>query len=137
MQFFSGTTASLCVTWCVDFVEVERKLRLRIFGMDQEGRAAIDVGAQQAQAFIGGIPRLHHDVVQFVAQEVVDHVLVTVFDFEEVGQHAGRRAAALQRSRGEELAHRLGGVTMLGDDALPASLSCPSGWRIRPRRESR
>ena len=69
---------------------IERELCLRIFGVDQERRAAIDIGAQQAQAFVGGIPGLHHDVVQLVAQEVVDHVLVAVFDFEEIGQHSGR-----------------------------------------------
>ena len=72
-------------------VEEERELRLRILGMDEEGGAAIDIAAQQAQAFVGRVPRLHHDVVQFVAQEVVDHMLVAVFHLEEVGQHADRR----------------------------------------------
>ena len=76
-------------------VEDERELRLRIFGMDQERRAAIHVAAQQAQTFVGGVPRLHHDVVQLVAQEIVDHVLVAVFHFEKVGEHADRREALL------------------------------------------
>ena len=63
--------------------------------MNQERRAAIDIAAQQAQAFVGGIPRLHDDVVQLVAQEVVDHMLVAIFDFEEVGQHADAARAHL------------------------------------------
>jgi hypothetical protein len=70
------------------FVEDEGKLGLRVFGMNQEGGAAVDVGAQQAQAFVGSVPGLDHDVVQFVAQEVFDHALVARLDFEEVGEHA-------------------------------------------------
>ena len=62
--------------------------------MDQERRAAIHIAAQQAQAFVGRVPRLHHDVVQLLAQEVVHHMLVAVFDFEEVGQHADGRQAS-------------------------------------------
>ncbi len=99
-------------------VEEERKLRLRIFGMDQERRAAIHVAAQQAQTFVGRVPRLHHDVVQLVAQEIVNHVLIAIFHFEKVGEHAHRRKTFLHRARGEELAHRFGGVAMLGDDGF-------------------
>ena len=66
--------------------------------MNEEGRAAIDIAAQQAQPFVGGIPRLHDDVVQFVTQEVVDHVFVAAFHFEEVSQHAHRRTSTLQRA---------------------------------------
>ena len=99
-------------------VEEERELRLRIFGMDEEGRTAIHVGAQQAQTFVGRVPRLHHDVVQFVAQEIVNHMLVAIFNFEKVGQHAGRRATFFHRARGEQLAYRFGGIAMLGDDGF-------------------
>ena len=70
-------------------VEVEGKLCLRIFGMNEECGAAIDVGAQQAQTFVGSIPRLHHDIVQLVAQEIIDHMFVAIVDFKKVGQHAG------------------------------------------------
>ena len=38
------------------FVENEGELRLRVFGMDQESRAAVDAGAQHAQAFVGCVP---------------------------------------------------------------------------------
>ncbi len=76
-------------------VEVKRELRLRIFGMNQECRPAIDIGPQQPQTFVRRIPRLHHDVVQLIAQKVVDHVLVTIFNLEKVCQHACGRASHL------------------------------------------
>ncbi len=100
------------------FIELEREPRLRIFRMNQEGGASIDIAAQQAQAFIGGVPRFHDDVVQLIAQKIVDHVLVATLDFEEIGEHAHRCTAALQRSRSEQLAHGFGGIAMLGDDAF-------------------
>src|ERR1019366_3360007 len=99
-------------------VEEERKLRLRIFGMDEEGCAAIHVAAQQAQTLVGSVPRLHHDVIQLVAQEIVNHVLIAIFDFEKVSEHAHRRKIFLHRARGEEPAHRFGSVAMLGDDSF-------------------
>ena len=49
--------------------------------MNQERSAAIHVGAQHAQAFVSGIPRLDDDVIQFVAQEIFDHALVFRLDF--------------------------------------------------------
>ena len=107
-------------------VHHEGELGLRIFGMHQEGRAAIDVAAQQAQAFIGRVPRLHHDVVEFVAQEVFDHALVLRFDFEEIRQHAHGSEPTLQRSRLEQAANRFRGVTMLGDDRFERSLLAQS-----------
>ena len=66
--------------------------------------------------FIRGVPRLHHDEVQFVAQKVVDHILVAVFDFEKIGQHAYRSHPAIHCSRLEQPAHRLGRISVLGDD---------------------
>ena len=122
MQCFSGTTLSPCETRWEDFVEEERELCLRIFRMDQERRAAVNIAAQQAQAFVGGVPRLHHDVVQLLAQEVVHHVLVAVLHFQEVGQHADRRQAIFHRARSEQPAHRLGGIAVLGDDRLQRAL---------------
>ena len=106
----------------------ERKLRLRIFRMHQERRPPIHVAPQQAQAFVGSVPRLHHDVVQFIAQEVFDHALVLRLDLEEVGQHARRSESTLQRSRLEQPPHRLGRVSMLGDDRFERSL-LPQGRR--------
>ncbi len=38
------------------FIENEREFGLRVFGMDEEGGAAVDAGAQHAQAFVGGVP---------------------------------------------------------------------------------
>ena len=109
------------------FIGDERKLRLRIFRMHQEGCAPIDVGAQQAQAFVGGVPRLDHDVIQFVAQEVFDHALVARIDFEEIGEHAGGSVSALQRARLKQAPHRLGGITVLGDDGFERSLLAERG----------
>ena len=97
------------------FIRDKRELRLRVLRMHQECRAAVDVGAQQAQAFVGGVPRLDHDVVQFVAQKVFDDALVAGLNFEEIGEHAG------------------------GSVALPASrpiekAAAPTRWNNRARR---
>ena len=67
--------------------------------MYEERRAPIYVAFEQPQAFIGGIPGLHHDVIQFIAQEVFHYVLVLVFHFEEVGQHSGWGVAFAQSAR--------------------------------------
>ena len=88
-MFFSGRTVSLERSVVMALIRDKRKLGLRVLGMDQECRASIDVGAQQAQAFVGGVPRLDDDVVQFVAQEVFDHALVARLDFEKIGEHSG------------------------------------------------
>ncbi len=102
--------------------------------MNQEGGAAVNVAAQQAQAFVGRIPRLHDNVVQFVAQEVVDHVLIAAFDFKEIGEHADGSAAALQPTRSEELADRLGGIAVLGDDAFERTLLTHEGGVLAAQR---
>ena len=60
----------------------ERKTGLRIRRMDQEGSAAVHIAPQQPQTLVSGIPGLHHNVVEFVAQEVFHYVLVAVVDFE-------------------------------------------------------
>ena len=67
------------------FIDDERELGLRVFGMDEEGSAAIDAGAQHAQAFVSGVPGLYDDVVQFITEEVFDDALIARFDLEEVG----------------------------------------------------
>ena len=59
---------------------------------------AVDVGAQKLQALIGGVPRLHDNEIQFVAEEIVNDVLVLSFDFEEVSEHADRSAGAVERA---------------------------------------
>src|ERR1700692_750825 len=94
----------------------ERKLGLRIFGMDEESCSAVDVGTQQAQAFVGGVPRFDHDVIEFVAEEVFDDALVARLNLEEIGKHSGGSIAALQASRLKQAAHCLGRVPVLGDN---------------------
>ena len=99
----------------------EGKLRLRILGMNEERCAPVHVGAQQAQAFVGRIPGLHHDVIQLVAQEVFHHSFVARLDFEEIRQHSGRSVPALHCARLKQPAHRFGRISMLGDDGLERS----------------
>ena len=98
------------------FIRDKRKLCLRVFRMHEECRAPVDVGAQQAQAFVGSVPRLDHDEVQFVAQKVFDNALIAGLDFEEIGEHTGGSVSSLQRARLKKPPHRLGGITVLGDD---------------------
>ncbi len=109
------------------FIRNKRKLRLRILGMHEEGGAPIDIGAQQAQAFVGRVPRLDHDEVQFVAQEIFDHALVARFDFKEIGEHSGGSVSSLHGARLKEPPHRLGGITVLGDDRFERSLLAERG----------
>ncbi len=104
------------------FIRDEREPCLRVFRMHQECRAPVDVGAQQAQAFVGGVPRLDHDEVQFVAQEVFDDALIARFDFEEIGEHAGGSVPSLHGARLKKPPHRLGGVTVLGNDRFERTL---------------
>ena len=44
----------------------------------------------KSQPFIGRIPRLHDDVIQFIAQEIFHHSLVTRLDFQKIRQHSHR-----------------------------------------------
>ena len=98
------------------FVEDEGELGLRILGMNQKSGAAVDVAAQQAEALVGSVPGLDHDVVQFVAQEVFHHALKARLDFKKIRKHADRGKAALHNSRLEKAANRFGRVAMLGDN---------------------
>ena len=60
---------------------VHRKgeLGLRIVGVDEERRAPVHIGAQYAQSCISRTPRLHHNIIEFITQEVLDHPLVARF----------------------------------------------------------
>ncbi len=89
--------------------------------MHQKRRPPVDVGAQQAQAFIGRVPRLDHDEVQFVAQEVFDHPLIARLDFEEIGEHTGGSVSSLHCARLKQPPHRLGGIPVFGDDRFERS----------------
>ena len=89
--------------------------------MHQESRASIDVGTQHAQAFVRRIPRLHHDVVEFVAQEVFDYPLVARLHFQKIRQNSHRSKAALHHSGLEQPPNRLCGISMFCNDGLERS----------------
>src|ERR1700683_1865820 len=115
------------------FVEDERKLGLRILRMNQKGRAAIHIAAQQSQAFIGSVPRIDHDVVQFVAQEVFDHALETRLDLKKIRENADWRESALHYSRLKKAANRFCRVAMLRDDGFERSFFPQSGGELCPQ----
>ena len=77
----------------------DSQLPVRILlAVDEEGGATGDVGGEQTDARVGGVPALDDDVVQLVAQELIDDGLVLAVDFEEVGEGAeGRERRWLRR----------------------------------------
>ena len=102
---------------------VEGELGLRVVRMNEEGGAAIDVGLEQAHAFVGGVPAFDDDVVELVAQVLVDDAFVLAFDFEEVGERADGGEAGAAGAGGmavgaEEFADGVGGVAVLADEAF-------------------
>ncbi len=99
--------------------------------MDQEGSAAVDSGTQHAQAFVGGIPGFHDDIVQFIAQEVFDHSFIARLHFEEVREHAHGRKASVHYARLKQAANGFGGVSMLGDDGFERTFLAKSGSVLR------
>src|SRR5580692_5991200 len=100
------------------FVGDKRELRLRVLGMHQERSASVDVRAQQAQAFVGSIPRLDYDEVQFVAQKILDDSLIARIDFEKIGEHAGGSISSLHGARLKQPTHRLSRIAVLGNDSF-------------------
>ena len=71
------------------------KLRLRIIRMHKKGRASVDVVLQQPHTFIGRIPALDDDVVQFVAEKFVHDLFILTIHLKEVGQSPrGRQRTA-------------------------------------------
>src|ERR1700733_10560389 len=83
--------------------------------MNQEGGAAVDVAAQQAKPLVSGVPRFDHNVIQLVAQKVLDHALETWLDFKKIRQNADGREAALHNSGLKKPANRFRGISMFGD----------------------
>ena len=85
-----GTTPSRpsMLVWAALCILGEGEVGLGIVGMDEEGGAAADVGLEEVHAGVGGVPGLHDDVVELVAEELIDYALVFAVDFEEVGQRA-------------------------------------------------
>jgi len=86
--------------------------------MHKESRSAVNVSAQQAQAFVGRIPRLHDNIVQFIAEEVFHHLLVTRINFQKIGQNSRGSVSTLQGARLKQAPHRFRGISVLGDDGL-------------------
>ncbi len=97
--------------------------------MHQECRAPVHVGAQQAQTFIGRIPGFNDNVIQFVAEEIFDHTLVSCLYFEEVGQHTRRSQATLHHSGLKKAAHRFGRISMFRNHRFERA-SLADGGRI-------
>src|ERR1700733_4553121 len=83
--------------------------------MNQEGGAAVDVAAQQAKPLVSGVPRFDHNVIQLVAQKVLDDALETWLDFKKIRQDADGREAALHYSGLKKPANGLRGISMFGD----------------------
>src|ERR1039458_7652665 len=102
--------------------------------MNQEGGASVHVAAQKTKALVSGVTRFHDDVVQLVAQEVIDYMLVAVVHFEKIGQHADWRHAARHRPRLEKPSNRLGGITVLGDDGFERALFTDEASVFRAQR---
>src|ERR1039458_2408281 len=99
--------------------------------MDEEGGPAIDAGAQHTQAFVGGVPGLHHDVVQFVAEEVFYDTLVAWLDFKEIGEYTDGREAAVHHAGLKEAADGFGRVSVLGDDRFERPLFAKGSREFR------
>ncbi len=86
--------------------------------MHQKRRTPVHIRAQQAEAFIRGVPRLHDDVVQLVAEKVLDHAFVARINFQKIRQHANRRRSALKHSGLKQSPHRLCGIAVFGNDGF-------------------
>ena len=92
-----------------------------LLAVDEEGGATGDVGGEQTDARVGGVPALDDDVVQLVAQELIDDGLVLAVDFEEVGEGPDGRERVGCGAGGvglEDVLHGIGGVAVLADEAL-------------------
>ncbi len=95
----------------------EGKVRLRIIRMDKEGRSAFHVGLQQVHACVRGIPALHHDIIQLVAQKLIDHALVLAVDFQKVrqGSHRGNVTRLGRRTGLEDVPYRLRRIAVVAN----------------------
>ena len=77
-----------------------------------------------ANAGVGGIPAFDHDVVELVAEELVDDAFVLGVDFEEVGECADVAECVALRAVGalgvyaEDVADSVGGVAVFADQCF-------------------
>ena len=99
--------------------------------MHKECGPSIHVGTQQAETLVSGVPRLDHDIVQLVAQEVLDHAFIPRIDFQKICEHANWSLAALKYSRLKQPPHRLSGITMLGNDGFERASLAQRGSELR------
>jgi hypothetical protein len=93
--------------------------------VDEKGGSTGDVGLEQADAGVGCVPTANDDIVQFIAQELIDDSLVLAVDLDEVGECAKRGdatvlLAALQMAGvgAEDVAHGVGGVAVFADEGF-------------------
>ena len=89
-----------------------------VLGVNEEGGAAIAARLEQADALFGGAPAVDDQVVEFIAEELVDHAFVLAADFEEVSEGADWGHAFAQRAGLEQAAHGVGGVAVVADERL-------------------
>ena len=120
-----------------DFEGHDRLVRLQIQlaeRIHEERRAPADFLAQQRDSRARHVERLHDDIFQFVAQELLDGALVLLLDFGVIGQHADgaetvRFFAALIRS--EQFLDRIRRVGAIVQDLFDRSAPrAASGQRI-------
>jgi hypothetical protein len=98
------------------------------FGVDEEGGAPSDVGLEQANAGIRGVPAANDDVVEFIAKKLVDDGFIAAVDFEEVCQRADGSGAILALGVStEDVANGVGGVAMLTDKGFERAATTIEG----------
>ena len=70
--------------------------------MHQKRRPPIHIRLQQPHAFVRRVPALHHDIIQLVAQKLIDHALVCAIHFQKIRQRSHRRQPAPLRMSPED-----------------------------------
>ena len=73
-------------------------------------------------AFIGGVPGLDHDVIQLVAQEVFDHMLIAVSTSRKSASTPTGASPPFIAPDLEQPPHRVGRVAVLGDHRFQRAL---------------
>ena len=108
----------------------EGEVSLGVVGVDEEGGAAADVGLQEVHACVGGVPGFDDDVVELVAEELVDDAFVLAVDFEEVGERADSRHTVGVLFVGiglEDVADGIGGVAVLVNERFERAAAAGEG----------
>ena len=66
--------------------------------MHEKCGPTVHVGAEKTQALVRRIPRFHHDVIQFIAQEIFDYPFIACLHFKEISQYTSGSQATLHHS---------------------------------------